>query len=96
MMPLISEFLSQSTHPRHLPQRLPQIRRLNRPLLASHTRGYDGLKLAELSGHAFVIWEVILRDFWGDILRVAHAQSDYEQSRTPGKVFTIAKRSVSF
>jgi len=41
-----------------------------------------------------VIGEVILRDFWGDILRVA--QSDYEQSRTPGKVFTIAKRSVSF
>jgi hypothetical protein len=26
-----------------------------------------------------------MRDFWGDILRVAHAQSDYEQSRTPGK-----------
>ena len=38
-----------------------------------------------------VIWEIILRDFWGDILRVAHAQSDYEQSRTLGKVFTIAK-----
>jgi hypothetical protein len=26
----------------------------------------------------FVIWAIILRDLWGDILRVAHAQSDYE------------------
>jgi hypothetical protein len=44
-MPLISKFLS---HQRILDISLsdfrdvPQIRRLNRPLLASHTRGYDG------------------------------------------------------
>jgi hypothetical protein len=29
---------------------------------------YDGLK-GELANSFLVIWEIILRDFWGDILR---------------------------
>jgi hypothetical protein len=40
-----------------------------RPLLASHKRGYDGLKWSWLILFWCVIWEIILRDSWGAILR---------------------------
>jgi hypothetical protein len=40
-----------------------------RTTITDRNAGYDGLKVERWRSSEFLTWEIILRDFWGDILR---------------------------